>query len=102
MVGPIRYPDSNVNFPAIFRGATLPIAAAVMTSVFAPPEARAQSADSAWQTYLMQALYAAGARDYPKSEGLFKEALHEAERFGPDDARIGTTLNSFGLVYRAE
>ncbi len=50
----------------------------------------------------MHALYAAGAKDYRKSEALFDKALHEAQRFGPADSRIGNTLNSLGLVYRAE
>jgi len=50
----------------------------------------------------MQALHAAGAKDYPKAEQAFLKAVQEAGRFGPDDPRLGTTLNSLGLVYRAE
>src|SRR5258708_7252669 len=68
----IGYSCNNVNFPAIFRSAS---AGVLLIFAFVPPAARAQTADSAWQTFLMQALYAAGAKDYPKSESLFKEAL---------------------------
>ena len=50
----------------------------------------------------MQALHAAGAKDYPRAEQAFLKAVQEAGRFGPDDPRLGTTLNSLGLVYRAE
>ncbi len=50
----------------------------------------------------MQGLYTAGANDFPKAEQIFLKAVHEAERFGADDARVGTTLNSLGLVYRSE
>jgi tetratricopeptide (TPR) repeat protein len=50
----------------------------------------------------MEALRAAGAKDYPKAEQAFLKALQEAEKIGPDDSRVGTTLNDLGLVYRAE
>jgi tetratricopeptide (TPR) repeat protein len=50
----------------------------------------------------VQALHAAGVKDYPKAEQFFLKAVQEAGRFGPDDPRLGTTLNSLGLVYRAE
>jgi tetratricopeptide (TPR) repeat protein len=65
-------------------------------------QARAQDSDEAWKNLVMQALYAAGANNFTKSEQIFQRALHEAERFGPVDPRVGTTLNSLGLVYKAE
>ncbi|MES1260612.1 MAG: tetratricopeptide repeat protein [Acidobacteriota bacterium] len=58
--------------------------------------------DDAWKNLVMQALSAAGAGDYGKAEQVFQKALHEAERFGPGDPRVGATLNSVGLVYKAE
>jgi tetratricopeptide (TPR) repeat protein len=75
------------------------ISAAVAT-LFAGSLARAQ--DDVWKTLVMQALYSASAKDYAKSEQVFQQALKEAERFGSEDPRVGTTLNSLGLVYRAE
>jgi tetratricopeptide (TPR) repeat protein len=89
-----------VNFSALQRG--LVAAALAFWCVLLPAPARAQGADEAWQNYITQALYAAGAKDYPKSKALFDKALHEAQRFGPADPRIGATLNSLGLVYRSE
>ena len=61
-----------------------------------------QDSDEAWKNLVMQALYSAGANDYKKAEQLLQKALRESERFGPADPRIGTTLNSLGLVYKAE
>jgi tetratricopeptide (TPR) repeat protein len=55
-----------------------------------------------WKRLVMDALKAAGEHDYPKSEQAFTKALHQAENFGPNDIRAGSTLNSLGLVYRAE
>ncbi len=62
----------------------------------------AQESDAAWKNLVMQALAAAGAKDFTKSEQIFQRALKESERFGPSDPRVGTTLNSLGLVYKAE
>lgn len=62
----------------------------------------AQDAEEAWKGLVVQALYASGENQYAKAEQLFLKAVHEAERFGLKDARVGTTLNSLGLVYRAE
>ncbi len=67
-----------------------------------PAAALAQDAEAAWKNLLMQALYAAMEKQYLKSETIFDKAVHEAERFGPQDARIGITLNSLGLVYKEE
>jgi tetratricopeptide (TPR) repeat protein len=49
-----------------------------------------------------QAQHAAGSGDYSKAEQIFLKAVHEAERFGADDARVGSTLESLGQVYNAE
>jgi tetratricopeptide (TPR) repeat protein len=78
--------------------------AAVLATLFLASVTHAQDVDveEKWKTLFMQALYAAGANDYPKAEQIFLSALKEAERFGSDDARVGTTINSLGLVYRSE
>jgi tetratricopeptide (TPR) repeat protein len=77
------------------------MAAVVVLLLLAGRPAAAQD-DDAWKGLVIQALYAASARDYVKSEQVFQKAVQEAERFGPEDPRVGTTLNSIGLVYRAE
>jgi tetratricopeptide (TPR) repeat protein len=64
--------------------------------------ARAQTADEQWKGLVMQGLYAASGNNFVKAEAIFQRAVHEAERFGAEDARVGTTLNSLGLIYRAE
>jgi tetratricopeptide (TPR) repeat protein len=83
----------------MLRFLTISVAVAL---VAATPSARAQDAEAAWRSLVMQALRAAGAKDYPKAEQAFSKALQEAAKFGADDTRVGTTLNDLGLVYRAE
>jgi tetratricopeptide (TPR) repeat protein len=77
-------------------------ASAAVALLAAAPAARAQDVELAWRSLVMDALRAAGTRDYPKAEQAFSKALQEAVKFGPDDTRVGTTLNDLGLVYRAE
>jgi len=64
--------------------------------------ALAQESDDAWKNMVMRALYASEAHDYKKAEQVFQKALREAEKFGAADPRVGTTLNSLGLVYKTE
>jgi tetratricopeptide (TPR) repeat protein len=64
--------------------------------------ANAQGADDAWKDLIVKASYSADANDYAKAEQIYVQALHEAERFGAEDARVGTTLNDLGQVYRKE
>lgn len=47
-------------------------------------------------------MQAAGAHDYAKAEQEMQKALRVAQGFGGFDSRLGTTLNTLGLVYRAE
>jgi len=55
-----------------------------------------------WKASILQGVDAAGKNDFPRAEQSFLKAVHEAEAFGPQDIRVGITLNSLGLVYRAE
>jgi tetratricopeptide (TPR) repeat protein len=69
---------------------------------FALSRAFAQSEIDAWKDLIVKASYAAEARDYAKAEQIYSQALHEAERFGPDDPRVATSLNGLGDTYRKE
>jgi tetratricopeptide (TPR) repeat protein len=55
-----------------------------------------------WEKLIKDGIDAAGANDLPKAEQLFVRATREADQFGHDDPRAGTTYNSLGLVYREE
>jgi tetratricopeptide (TPR) repeat protein len=77
-------------------------APALMVLFALAPPMRADDAEDAWKALVMKAIYAAGANDFLKAEQIFHKALHEAERLGPDDPRVGTTLSSLGIVYRSE
>jgi tetratricopeptide (TPR) repeat protein len=79
-----------------------PIAGAVLALLVSAAAGHAQPAEQAWKTLFMKGVYFAGAKDYAKAEESLLQALHEAEHFGPEDARVGSTLNTLGLVYMAE
>jgi tetratricopeptide (TPR) repeat protein len=76
-------------------------AGALLIFLTTAPDVRAQN-EGPWRSLVVQALRAAGEHDYPKAEQTFVKAVREAESFGPNDIRLGSTLNSLGLVYRAE
>jgi tetratricopeptide (TPR) repeat protein len=64
--------------------------------------ANAQEAEDPWKDLVTQGQRSAANREYAKAELNFLKAVHEAERFGVDDWRVGTTLESLGQVYTAE
>jgi tetratricopeptide (TPR) repeat protein len=66
------------------------------------PAANAQEAEDSWKDLVMQGQRSAANNEYAKAELNFLKAVHEAERFGVDDWRVGTTLESLGQVYTAE
>jgi tetratricopeptide (TPR) repeat protein len=76
---------------------TLAIAAAVICMTMA---GAAQGPEEAWKKLTLRASYAADAHDFAQAEQDYLKALHEAERFGPSDSRVGTTLKSLCGVYR--
>jgi tetratricopeptide (TPR) repeat protein len=65
------------------------------------PRVHAQD-DDTWKMLVMRALYQAGAKDMGKAEQSMQDALKEAEKFGSQDPRVGSTLNSLGLIFREE
>lgn len=58
--------------------------------------------DVAWSTTVASAVDSANHRDFGKAEVYLQMALREAEKFGPEGFRVGTTLNAMGLLYREE
>jgi tetratricopeptide (TPR) repeat protein len=78
----------------------LVIGAALALLVFAPA-ATPQEAGEGWKKLIIDASYAEGAHDYPTAEQIYLKALHEAERFGPADVRVGTTLSGLCGAYLA-
>jgi tetratricopeptide (TPR) repeat protein len=55
-----------------------------------------------WEHNMDVALQAAARQDYASSEAAFLAAVKEMELVNPNDSRLGPTINSLGLVYRAE
>jgi tetratricopeptide (TPR) repeat protein len=66
------------------------------------PHAAAQVAEDTWKDLVTQGQHAAANKEYATAEPIFLKAVHEAERFGTDDWRVGVTLESLGQVYTAE
>jgi tetratricopeptide (TPR) repeat protein len=67
-----------------------------------PSRSPAQDVDELWNSLIARALGENTAKDYSRAEATYLQALHEAERFGPDDSRVATTLTNMGLNYRRE
>jgi tetratricopeptide (TPR) repeat protein len=76
--------------------------ALLLAILFSAVSAPAQQPDETWKKLFTQGIYANSSKDYAKAEQSFLSALHEAERFGTDDLRVGSTENTLGLVYVAE
>jgi tetratricopeptide (TPR) repeat protein len=55
-----------------------------------------------WEHTMDVALQAAARQDYATSENAFLAAVRALEMGNPADPRLGPTINSLGLVYRAE
>jgi tetratricopeptide (TPR) repeat protein len=66
------------------------------------PHAAALEAEDTWKDLVTQGQHAAANKEYATAEPIFLKAVHEAERFGTDDWRVGATLESLGQVYTAE
>jgi tetratricopeptide (TPR) repeat protein len=74
----------------------------LLAILISAPSASAQQAEEAWRNLFTQGMYFAGAKDYARAEQTLLSAIHEAERFGAGDVRVGSTVNTLGLVYLAE
>jgi tetratricopeptide (TPR) repeat protein len=66
----------------------------------APWLAGASTADTLWATYIGEGEKAYQQGNYAEAEKQYVAALREAERFGPGDRRLATTLSSLGRLYR--
>jgi tetratricopeptide (TPR) repeat protein len=58
--------------------------------------------EAEWKRQMDAALQSAARKDYAGSETAFSAAIKELEMTNPNDPRLGPTINSLGLVYRAE
>jgi len=55
-----------------------------------------------WEHHMDVGLQAASRQDYAASETAFAAAVRELEAMNPNDPRLGPTINSLGLAYKAE
>ena len=74
---------------------------AILFFALALPVTAQKDADQ-WSYLLTQAQRAASNHQPAEAEQDYAKALHEAERFGLDDWRVGTTLQGLGELYKSE
>ena len=58
--------------------------------------------DTAWEKYMKAGEEACQRAQYAEAEKQFLAALQEAEKFGPKDSRLATSLNNLALLYDAQ
>lgn len=76
------------------------LATATMTLVAALGFATSASAidDRAWNKYTEAGAKAYEANNFGQAEKMFQLALKEAEKFGPNDIRLATSLTNVGVI----
>ncbi len=55
-----------------------------------------------WETYMAAGDKAYQQGNYPEAEKQLEAALKEAEGFGPQDPRLGRSLNDLAVVYQTQ
>ena len=73
--------------------------AGVLCLALLPPTTHAQ--DTKWEKSNAAGVEAYQQGRYGEAEKRWLAALEEAESFGPDDQRLGTSLNNLGVLYQA-
>src|SRR5207249_3151300 len=58
--------------------------------------------EARWQEQMTAGRQTFQQKRYAEAERFFQAAVREAERFGPQDSRLGASLNSLGILYFAE
>ena len=72
----------------------------ILCKVFVPLHADTQ--ETQWKKHMDAADEAYRQGHYGDAEKSIKAALKKAERFGPQDLRLGTTLNNLASLYEAQ
>jgi tetratricopeptide (TPR) repeat protein len=76
--------------------------ATLLVGLLFPAPLRAQGMEDSFKTEFSRAVNLQNTRQYSAAEQSFLEALKDAERLGPDEPRVGTTLNALAQVYIQE
>src|SRR5688572_23424488 len=62
----------------------------------------AMTDDSLWETELREAARFQELGRYPEAESACLAAVKEAEKLGPSDLRLATSLNNLALLYKIQ
>ncbi len=63
---------------------------------------QAPAQENLWETYMKAATEAYQQANYAEVEKQLSAALQEAEKFGPEDPRLATSLNNLAVLYNAQ
>ena len=58
--------------------------------------------ETSWEKYNGAGTEAYAQGRYAEAEKHWKAALKKAEKFGPNDSRLATSLNNLGMLYGAQ
>ncbi len=72
---------------------------AVLVLLWAAPTAPCLAQATLWDVYITDGNQAQDQGQYAKALKLYTLALEEAEKFGPTDPRLATSLNNLALLY---
>ena len=67
-----------------------------------PRNVRRVRTDATWQTHKIAGKKAYREGDFDEAEKEFAAALKRAEGFGPQDPRLGASLNNLAMVYKQQ
>ncbi|MDQ6664607.1 MAG: tetratricopeptide repeat protein [Acidobacteriota bacterium] len=94
---PSKPPSSHAHAPLALLLALL---LAVLLAVPVTVALHAQDVPE-WQKQVLNGMRASSENNLAQAETFFLRTVHEPEAFGPQDPRLGSSLNSLGLVYHS-
>jgi tetratricopeptide (TPR) repeat protein len=97
----VRYSEFRVFHRTFWTRLAVPLLVCAALFAADPPLSN-EEVGVAWQTLVLAATRAAGAKDYKSAEDLLLRAVKITARFPAGDARVGITQNTLGLVYQEE
>ncbi|TLY36412.1 MAG: tetratricopeptide repeat protein [Nitrospirae bacterium] len=80
----------------------LAVLLAVGVVIWLAPEAGAAQSAGAWEQFTEAGKIAYQQSHYGEALAYFQAAVKEAEKFGPEDRRLATSLNNLAAVYSTQ
>src|SRR5262245_30683060 len=84
------------------RWLKIPIFSLIFCALSGRAGVRLAQEDSQWRKATEQGNKLRQAARYAEAEQAYLTAVTEAEKFGPDDPRLASSLNNLGSLYHAQ